>query len=166
MPTPVVIVEYDAAWPRSFIDIADTLRSLLGKNALEIDHVGSTAVPNLAAKPLIDIDVTFADRKDIDKAADCLVEAGYEARGNRHGDDMLAFLKKAPSACRVYLCLPGNETHRKRLLFRDRLCRDGELALAYAALKRDLSRQFRLDGDAYTAAKKEFIDRVLSLPSP
>lgn len=59
MPTLVEIVPYDAFWPQQFLDIANTLYQLLGSGILAIDHVGSTAVPGLAAKPTIDVDVTL-----------------------------------------------------------------------------------------------------------
>jgi GrpB-like predicted nucleotidyltransferase (UPF0157 family) len=161
LPTLVVVVDYDAVWPDQFTEVAASLRSLLGNVVCDIEHVGSTAVPGLAAKPVIDIDVTLRGSEEIAAAASCMVAAGYEARGNRYNDDMWAFSKTAAPACRVYLCPSGNETHRKRLVFRDRLRRDSDLCTAYAALKQQLSRQFPLDGDNYTAAKKHFIESAV-----
>ncbi len=164
MPTPVVVVDYDMAWPDRFAQIASSLRVLLGGAVREIDHVGSTAVPGLAAKPIIDIDVTLP-AEEIAIACERMVSAGYEARGNRYDDGMWAFSRKVAPACRVYLCPPGNETHHKRLAFRERLRGDDSLSAAYAALKRRLSGQFPLDGDAYTAAKRGFIDAAIG-PTP
>ncbi|CAK7257021.1 MULTISPECIES: GrpB family protein [unclassified Shinella] len=166
MPTPVIVVGYDAAWPDLFAEIAKSLRALLGDAVNAIDHVGSTAVPGLAAKPIIDIDVTLCGRELIEPACQRIVQAGYGARGNRYDDDMWAFLAKREPACRVYLCPPGNETHRKRLVFRDRLRQDGALREAYGALKQQLSRRFFLEGDAYTAAKRDFIEAVIRNAPP
>ena len=164
MPTPVVVLDYDTAWPDRFAQIASSLRLLLGGAVCEIDHVGSTAVPGLAAKPIIDIDVTLP-LEDIASACERMVCAGYEARGNRYDDGMWAFSRKVMPACRVYLCQPGNETHHKRLAFRERLRGDDALSAAYAVLKRQLSRQFPLDGDSYTAAKRGFIEAAIG-PTP
>lgn len=161
MPTPVLVVGYDAAWPDLFVEISTSLRLLLGDAVDAIDHVGSTAVPGLAAKPVIDVDVTLCSREFIEAACRRMTGAGYGARGNRYGDDMWAFLARQAPFCRVYLCSPGNETHRKRLVFRDRLRRDGALRETYGTLKQQLSRRFALDGDAYTAAKRDFIDAAL-----
>lgn len=161
MPTPVIVVGYDAAWPDRFVEVAQSLRVLLGDAAHAVDHVGSTAVPGLAAKPVIDVDVTLCSRERIKAACGCMVDAGYDARGNRYDDDMWAFLARWEPACRVYLCLPENETHRRRLVFRDRLRQDGALRAAYGALKQQLSAQFPLDGDAYTAAKRSFIEAAI-----
>lgn len=166
MPTLVFLVDYDGTWPDQFTEVAACLRSLLGAIVCDIDHVGSTAVPGLAAKPIIDIDVTLRGYEEIAPAAACMVAAGYEARGNRYNDDMWAFSRAAAPACRVYLCPPGNDTHRKRLIFRDRLRGDGDLCAAYAALKRALSRRFPLDGDSYTAAKRDFIEAAINASLP
>lgn len=162
MPTPVVVVDYDTAWPRLFTDMAGSLRLLLGDAVCEIDHVGSTAVPDLAAKPIIDIDVTLVCPAHIAAACEKMIAAGYEPRGNRYDDDMWAFMKKTAPASRVYLCPTRNETHRRRLAFRDHLRDDPALCAAYALLKKNLARRFPLDGDAYTAAKKAFIDAAIA----
>lgn len=127
-----------------------------------IDHIGSTSVPSLPAKPIIDIDVTLNGLIDIPTASTALIEAGYHPRGNRYGDDVWAFLYHGrPPKQRVYLCPPENETHRRRLVFRDYLGNHGDVAAAYALLKERLAVQFRYDGDRYTAAKSDFINGVI-----
>lgn len=157
MATPVAIAAHDAAWAGEFRSIATALRGRLGAVVLAVDHVGSTAVAGLAAKPVIDVDVTLATPDDIASAGDLLVQAGYEPRGNRYDDGMWAFSLKGRPAQRVYLCAPGNDTHHRRIVFRDRLRAEPVLAAAYAALKHDLAARFPRDGDAYTAAKSRFI---------
>ncbi|WP_105401979.1 MULTISPECIES: GrpB family protein [Neorhizobium] len=157
MPTPVEIVDYDPSWPACFAEAAHGLAALLGDMVVSIDHVGSTSVPGLAAKPLIDIDVTLRSTTDIPASSTLLHSLGYEPRGSRHGDGVWAFLLRGEPGQRVYLCPPDNETHRKRMLFRDRLRADADLAAAYERLKRDLALEFPLDGDGYTSAKSEFI---------
>jgi GrpB-like predicted nucleotidyltransferase (UPF0157 family) len=162
----VIVVGYDTAWPDWFVEVSQSLRALLGDAVYAVDHVGSTAVPGLAAKPVIDVDVTLCSRKRIEAACRCMADAGYDARGNRYEDDMWAFLSSGEPACRVYLCPPENETHRRRVVFRDRLRQDGALRAAYGALKLRLSAQLPLDGDAYTAAKRSFIEAAIGISTP
>ena len=110
MPTQVQIVAYDANWPRLFKDAEARLRELLGACVLLVDHVGSTAIPQMPAKPTIDIDVTLSSLADVPEASRRLVEAGYEARGNHYNDDVWAFLLKASTPrLRVYLCPPRQD---------------------------------------------------------
>jgi GrpB-like predicted nucleotidyltransferase (UPF0157 family) len=161
MPTLVEITGYDPSWPAHFIEAARRLATLLGDAGLCIDHVGSTSVPGLAAKPVIDIDVTLRSPSDIPSASDRLVAAGYEPRGSRYGDGVWAFLLPGKPGQRVYLCPPDSDTHRKRMIFRDRLRSDATLAAAYETLKRQLAAAFPLDGDGYTAAKGEFIRNAI-----
>jgi GrpB-like predicted nucleotidyltransferase (UPF0157 family) len=93
MPQRVEIVVYDAAWPARFRQIAETLRALLQHRVVAIRHVGSTAIPGLSAKPLIDIDILMPTRGDVIDACAIMEAAGYEPRGNRYDDDIFAFVK-------------------------------------------------------------------------
>jgi GrpB-like predicted nucleotidyltransferase (UPF0157 family) len=162
MATLVEIIPYDQNWPRHFSATSSDLRQLLGNKVVAIDHIGSTSVPGLQAKPLIDIDVTLNGLIDIPAASAALIEAGYHPRGNRYGDDVWAFLYDGTTPKqRVYLCPPENETHRRRLVFRDYLRNHGDVAAAYALLKERLAMQFPYDGDRYTAEKSGFINDVI-----
>lgn len=162
MPTLVKLVPYDQEWPRQFEAAAEWLCELFRDKVVAIDHIGSTAIPDMPAKPLIDIDVTLSGLDAIPTASALLVNAGFEARGNRYGDDMWAFLLKTSApALRVYLCPPENETHRKRLLFRNHLRQNADIAAQYAELKKRLAREFPYDGDRYTAEKSEFVHEVV-----
>lgn len=162
MATRVEIVPYDANWPQRYLDAEQKLRGILGVRVIAVDHIGSTAVPGMPAKPIADIDVTLRDLSDVPAASALLVEAGYQARGNRYDDDVWAFLLHgAQPTQRVYLCPPGNETHRRRLVFRDHLRADSAAATAYSSLKARLASQFPYDGDRYTAEKRDFINAVV-----
>jgi GrpB-like predicted nucleotidyltransferase (UPF0157 family) len=162
MPPQVEIVAYDANWPRLFEEVALRLRELLGPAVLSVDHIGSTAIPDMPAKPIIDIDVTLSSLADVPEASRRLVAAGYEARGNRYDDDVWAFLlKSATPRYRVYLCPPGNRTHARRLAFRDYLRHHDAAAAAYALLKAQLAARFAHDGDRYTSEKSGFIRQIL-----
>lgn len=162
MATLVEIVPYDSNWPRHFSSNSSELRQLLGNKIVAIDHIGSTSVPGLSAKPIIDIDVTLNGLADIPAASESLIEAGYDPRGNRYDDDVWAFLHSGSvPKQRVYLCPPDNETHWCRLAFRDYLRNHGDVAEAYAHLKERLARQLPCDGDRYTAEKSGFIRDVV-----
>lgn len=166
MPTQVEIVSYDQGWPRLFEEAEARLKELLGGSVVAVDHIGSTAIPNMAAKPIIDIDVTLTGLADVPPASRRLIEAGYEERGNRYNDDVWAFLLRgATPQLRVYLCPPQNRTHERRLAFRDYLRHHPAAAEAYAILKRQLAARFAEDGDRYTAEKSWFIQEILAKAS-
>ncbi|WP_037094143.1 GrpB family protein [Rhizobium leguminosarum] len=159
---PVELVPYDPQWPQAFRRIRDRLLVLLPQ-ALSVDHIGSTSISGMTAKPLIDIDIVLPGLGHIKAATDVLLAEGYEPRGNRYDDEVWAFLSRGlvPRE-RVYLCPAGNGTHRNRLAFRDHLIAHPEAAAEYAALKRRLAGEFRMDGDGYTAHKREFVDTIVA----
>ncbi|MGE6783497.1 GrpB family protein [Ensifer adhaerens] len=162
MATRVEIVAYDPGWPQRYRESEGELRRILGALAIAVDHIGSTAVPGMAAKAIIDIDVTLKSLADVAAASALLVEAGYQARGNRYDDDVWAFLlQDVEPKLRVYLCPPDNETHRRRLVFRDHLRSREDSASAYAALKARLADAHRYDGDRYTVEKSSFINAIV-----
>ncbi|MBY5769140.1 GrpB family protein [Rhizobium laguerreae] len=159
---PVELVPYDPQWPQVFQRIRGRLLALLPQ-ALSIDHIGSTSIRGMIAKPLIDIDIVLPGLVHIEDATHALLAEGYEPRGNRYDDEVWAFLSRGSvPAERVYLCPAGNGTHRNRLAFRDYLIAHPQTAADYAALKRSLAIEFRMDGDGYTAHKREFVDAVVA----
>ncbi|MFL5016810.1 MAG: GrpB family protein [Rhizobium sp.] len=158
----VELVPCDPRWPQAFQRIRGKLLTLLPQ-ALAIDHIGSTSIPGMMAKPLIDIDIVLPGLEHIEDATRLLLAEGYEPRGNRYDDDVWAFLSRGSvPAERVYLCPSGNGTHRNRLAFRDYLTAHPQAAADYAALKRRLAVEFRMDGDRYTAHKREFVDAIVA----
>lgn len=163
MPTLVELVPYGQEWPRQFEATAEWLRELRRDKVVAIDHIGSTSIPGMHPKPLIDIDVTLIGLGAVSDAANALASAAFEARGNRYDDDMWAFLlKMSAPALRVYLCPPENETHRQRLLFRNHLRQNADIAAQYAELKNRLAREFPYDGDRYTAERASLFVRLWS----
>ncbi|OWV90519.1 hypothetical protein ATY75_15040 [Rhizobium sp. N122] len=159
---PVELVPYDPQWPQAFRRIRDRLLVLLPQ-ALSIDHVGSTSISGMTAKPLIDIDVVLPGLGHIEDATRVLLTEDYEPRGNRYDDEVWAFLSRGSvPRQRVYLCPAGNGTHRNRLAFRDYLIAHPDAAAEYAALKRRLAAEFRMDGNRYTAEKRGFVDAIVA----
>lgn len=163
MAERVEIATYDKQWPGHFRDIAASLQALIGLEVIAIDHIGSTAVPGLSAKPLIDIDVTLPSPEHVLAAISTMEDAGYENRGNRYERDVYAFLMTSTNPKRrVYLLPQGNETHQKRIIFRDYLIAHPQIMAEYSALKQKLAREYAYDGDGYTRAKADFVNRVVA----
>lgn len=157
MRDPIVIVDYDAAWPQEFEALRARAAAAVGDVAIAIEHVGSTAVPGLAAKPVIDL-VVVVDPEDVQRAIERLVAIGYVHRGNLGVEGREAF--NPPEVERphhLYVSPTDSEELRAQLAFRDRLRSDPALAAEYDALKRELAARFRDDRPAYTDAKTEFV---------
>jgi GrpB-like predicted nucleotidyltransferase (UPF0157 family) len=161
MPDPVVIVAYDPRWPETFHALRQRIVDVLGEVAPSVEHVGSTAVPGLAAKPIIDLDVVV-QLADLPIAIVRLATLGYAHEGERGVPGREAF-RWPPGEPRhhLYVCPAGSPELRRHLLFRDYLRTHPEAAAAYAALKRDAAHRFREDRGAYTAAKDPFVEDVL-----
>jgi GrpB-like predicted nucleotidyltransferase (UPF0157 family) len=160
---PVRIVSYDAAWPIGFEHERSRLVQLLGDSITGgVHHVGSTAVPGLDAKPVIDILVGVADLESARVHVDRLVELGYHYAPYRAGE-MLWFCKPDPArrTHHLHLVPAGSSRFRDELAFRDYLRAHSDVAEAYAALKRRLAATFEHDREAYTKAKEGFISEVL-----
>jgi len=163
MGTLVKIVPYNADWPRLYLETRNRLEALLGDIAEGIEHVGSTAVPGLVAKPYIDIDVVLKHSTQMEDGWARMQAAGLEPRGSRHDDGVFAFMLRDPlPGLRVYFCTPNSLTQQNRLRFRDILRQNPSLANHYATLKMALAKQYTDDGDAYTRAKSDFIRETLN----
>ena len=154
---------YDPRWPREFEREATALRALLGAQ-VGIEHVGSTAVPGLAAKPLIDIAIGFADRAALDRGRDALRRAGYDDRGD-FGDAGGVILAKGPESNRthlLHLLESGSRQWHRYQAFRDALRADAGLREEYARLKERLAPTYWDDRQAYLEGKRPFIERTVA----
>ncbi len=166
----VDVVPYDPAWPQLFAEEKRHLRECLPQELIgRIDHFGSTAVPHLAAKPIVDVLVEVvsldAVRKEI---APILERQGYEffwrptARGNTDVG-YTWFIKRDANGRRthhIHMLEKGWEYDR-RLLFRDHLIRHPSVASAYAAFKRRLAAEHAHNRSAYASEKSDYIDRII-----
>jgi GrpB-like predicted nucleotidyltransferase (UPF0157 family) len=153
----VQIAEYDPAWPQRFHALARRAASALGGVAVAVEHVGSTSVPGLAAKPVIDLDVVVR-AEDVERAVARLAAIGYVHRGELGIPGRHAF-RPPPGEPKhhLYVCVAGSAGLRDHLRFRDHLCAHPADAAEYAALKRRLAEQHRDDPEAYQGAKSAFI---------
>ena len=162
---PVIVVDYDPAWPDRFRNWRQRLEDALGEAAIRIEHVGSTAVPGLAAKPIIDVQVCVADVADEARYVPAIEQTGVALRSR---DTEHRYFRPAPGRPRdvqIHVCEVGSDWERDHLAFRDVLRSDPVTRDAYAALKRELARRFPNDRLAYTEGKGEFIADVLDRSS-
>jgi GrpB-like predicted nucleotidyltransferase (UPF0157 family) len=160
---PVEVVAYNPDWPQRFAEEEKSLVVLLKPWLVaSIEHVGSTAVPGLSAKPIIDIAVPVASLDASRDAIDVLRALNYQYFPYKT-QEMHWFCKPEPARRTHHLhMLPhGSAAWQERLAFRDALRGNSELAAQYAALKQRLSAQFHRDREAYTDAKAPFIAAVL-----
>jgi GrpB-like predicted nucleotidyltransferase (UPF0157 family) len=150
----IEIVPYDGSWPALFESEATCIRKAMGSAVLRIEHVGSTSVPGLAAKPAIDIQVSVTSLDALPAFTEMLAQLGYQkpaARASTH---------------HVHLCVLGCEQERRHLAFRDYLRSHPEIAIAYVAIKRSLAAAH--DGatlesrERYSLAKTRFVNSVLA----
>jgi GrpB-like predicted nucleotidyltransferase (UPF0157 family) len=161
-PAPIAIVDYDPRWPELFERLAAPLRHALAGLGASLEHVGSTSVPGLAAKPVIDIDVIVAAPGDVPPAIERLRGLGYVYQGDKGVPGREAFLW--PPALRehhVYVVVEGSPPHLAHVRFRDLLRERRDLVCEYANLKRALAARHGADRLAYTEAKSDFVMAVL-----
>jgi GrpB-like predicted nucleotidyltransferase (UPF0157 family) len=159
---PVIIVDHDPLWAVAYLQLRDNLAKALGGLASTIEHVGSTSVPGLAAKPIIDIDVVLQSELDVPRAIRLLSAVGYRHQGDLGIPGREAF--ESPSglqAHHLYLVVQGNGELRKHIAFREYLRTHPEAREGYANLKRALSVKYRNDRVAYSEGKTGFILEVL-----
>lgn len=159
----ICILDYDPQWPARFETLKAELARALAPLVVGIHHIGSTAVPGLAAKPKIDIDAVLREEAVIPEAIDRIDAAGgYAFHGDPYGDGMWTFTRGHGSfGVRLYLCGPGNATHARRVLFRDWLRDHPADAAAYAALKRRLALEAAGDWRFYTGGKADFVATIV-----
>jgi len=158
-PDIVELRDHDPGWKDLFQREKVLLFKSLDPLARSIEHVGSTAIPGIRSKPVIDILVTVDSVRLED------VEAALGKLGYIHvpiGDpERLFFRKGMPRTHHVHVVRHGGEEHAKHILFRDRLIAHPEEAAAYGRLKEDLALRFREDRQAYSDGKDEFIAMIL-----
>ena len=160
----IKVVDYDPRWPALFEQHRLEIAALLDGLAADIHHIGSTAVPGLAAKPKLDIDAVLASPGDVPAALQRLREAGFTFHGDPYGDLRWTFTRDGHDGygIRLYVCAAGNPAHLDRIRFRDHLRADPRAAAAYDRLKRRLAAGAQGDWDHYTGGKSGFVEDILA----
>ena len=159
----VGVVAHRGVWRQLFERERRALRERIGPFVVDIQHVGSTAVPGLDAKPIIDIAVAIPSAEVIPQLRQPLCELGYIDRGDAGGDGGYIFVKESAPNVRthhLHVVAIDDPQWRDYLLFRDKLRADEALRTRYTELKRALQERFAEDRKGYTSAKHDFIDGV------
>ena len=160
----IEVVPYDPAWPSAFQRIRDSLLPALGRLCTGIEHVGSTSVPGLAAKPIIDLDVIISTRLVFPAVRDALHSIGYEHRGNLEIPGREAFLQ--PSGTfphHLYVCSVDTPNLHDHLILRDTLRSRPDLRDRYAETKREMASLHPHDIDAYIDGKSALIAEIMAV---
>ncbi|WP_310387767.1 GrpB family protein [Roseateles sp.] len=166
----VSLCAYQAEWPAMFELERERLLAALPGMLLDVQHFGSTAVPGLAAKPIIDILVGVASMASADSLLKDLTNAGYSSSAEFNSTlvDRRWFMRHADGrrTHHLHMVVLGGAEWCRRLRFRDALRADPELADRYAMLKRKLALAHAADRELYTTAKTDFVAAVLLLLEP
>lgn len=157
-PRTVNIVDYDPAWVNRFGEERDRLHAALGETARMIEHIGSTSVPGLAAKPVIDILLTVDDTEDESAYRAAIETLGYELRVREPGH--LAFRTRTRDV-NLHIWPIGDPEVDKYLKFRDRLRKDPRDRALYERVKRDLAAREWRDINYYADAKSDVVTEIL-----
>lgn len=162
MGREVKVVAYDPVWVTRFASIKETAVSALGPLAQRVEHVGSTSVPGLWAKPIVDIDVVIQDWSSLPDAIAMLGSIGYVHEGDRGIKEREAF--KSPAGMpshNLYVCSTDSSELKRHVAFRDYLRNHEDAVRQYGELKKKLAEEFRYDIDGYCEAKTDFIEQIL-----
>lgn len=161
------LVPYDARWPAAYEAEHERLVSLFPLQLRAVEHIGSTAIAGMPAKPIVDILAGVDSMGVADSLFDLVLSNGYTT--SRGFNEMLPDRRWFMRSCNghrthhLHLVVFGSPTWHRHLLFRDRLRSNADLAQSYAELKSELAIRFKNDREAYTDAKSEFVASVLSV---
>lgn len=163
MNDPIIIieiVEYDPRWPDLYAEERARVEAVLDDLAESIEHIGSTSVPGLSAKPIIDILVTVAHLGPVDPYIERLGSLGYTYFPVLGNKARYSFGKGIPHTHHIHIVEHGGEEHILPLAFRDYLRTRPEAARQYETLKRQLADRFHSNRQAYNQAKTDFIRSI------
>ena len=157
----VTVLPYDEAWKTAFDAINTEIECAIGELILGIEHVGSTSVEGMSAKPCIDLDVIIKDSSMLDDVIERLAEIGYIHEGDLGIKDREAFKytdKPHLMAHHLYVCTENSEELRRHILFRDFLRNDPDAAKRYSAVKKTAAKLYPNDIDKYIEYKSPCIE--------
>ncbi|MDR0863178.1 MAG: GrpB family protein [Oscillospiraceae bacterium] len=158
----IIVEPYNPKWAAEFEKILAELYALLGETALAIEHFGSTSVPDLWAKPIIDVDVVIRGG-DFEKARDLLAAGGYEHVGDLGiaGREAFGYADKSHlMQHHLYVCESGAAELRRHLALRDYLRENADARERYGAIKREMAERYPHDIDAYIKGKGPVIAEI------
>ena len=159
----IVVTPYDGRWAQDFAEIASEIREALGELALDIQHVGSTSVPGLSAKPIIDIDVVIRDGSMLDAVVLALEGIGYFHEGNLGipGREAFGYEGKAHlQRHHLYVCPQDSPELKRHTAFRDYLRAHPDAAREYSRIKEEGAALYPNDIERYIGHKSPFIEGI------
>ena len=159
--TPVNIVPYSQDWDTQFAIIATRIQRLCGDNLKDIHHIGSTAIPDMPSKPLIDVMPIAQNVKAAEACIEAMMDDGYLYYGEYGVEGRWFFTKGEPPFINVHMYVDGHKEIERHLTFRDALRADKDLAIRYEATKRVLALDFPTNETAYSDGKTMFVEAVL-----
>jgi len=157
----VLLSEYDINWPLEFENEKKSIQNTLTENEIRIEHIGSTSVENLCAKPIIDILIGINHFDEGYKFASLLEATGYAYKGENGIPGRHFFVKGNPRTHHLHMVEMNSVFFRDHLLFRDYLRENPEEKEQYAELKKSMAVKYVDDREKYTDSKAEFIQNIL-----
>ena len=163
MKKHVVVHSYEKTWADDFVAIRDELNTVLKDLVLRIEHVGSTSVEGLSAKPIIDIDVVIQNREKLLEVIAALQKLGYSHEGNQGIPGREAFKYEGKEHLRkhhLYVCAQDSEELRRHIAFRDYLRSHPDAVAEYSRIKEEGAELYPWDIDKYIEHKSPFIESI------
>lgn len=157
------LTPYAVEWKRLFDEERLLLQAAVGRYVLDIQHIGSTSIPGMMAKPVLDIGIAVLQYEEAQVCLEPIKRLGYEYRGEHGMPRRHYFVKGDPRTHHLHMVERGSRDWENMILFRDYLIQHPEVARDYMGLKMALVRRFMGDRKAYQDGKRPFIERVLRL---
>ncbi|TCZ69293.1 GrpB family protein [Paenibacillus albiflavus] len=161
----IEVIPYNPEWKAEFEKIQEMIFSYIGDLILTIEHVGSTSVEGLSAKPIIDLDVVIESLDVLPSIIERLEQEGYEYEGNLGTEGREAFRRRYNDGCmkyHLYVCPKDGKGFLEHIAFRDYLRANESARKDYELLKIKLAETYRYDIDNYSLMKTEFVADVLN----
>lgn len=152
---------YSDKWPRLFAREEKALRRKLRPLVEDIQHIGSTAIPGMPAKPIIDVAVRIPNLANLDQVVRAMAEAGYVYKGEYGLAGRHFFTKGNPVTHHAHVVERGSQHWSRWIMFRDHLRKNTAARDAYRNFKDQLARKYATDRDEYTSRKNPFIEKIL-----
>lgn len=161
----VLLTNYSGEWKEEYKKEAQQLSQLLVKWDVHIQHIGSTSIPNICSKPIIDIAVGVKSEDDMQEIKELLIKKGYNYCPNAGSIDRF-FFAKGEEQCRthnIHVEIYGGISWQNHIVFRDYMINHPEIATEYSCLKRILAKRYENERKKYTEAKDNFIKNILEI---
>lgn len=162
-PTPNRLVEWSPEYAATFAELRDFLMPAVAPLGGTVEHVGSTSVPGMYGKPVLDVDAVLPARDSVPAAVAALTELGYRHRGDLGVAGREAFDRPAQLPLHhMYVVVDGSAAHHDHVDLRDYLCSSQSAVQRYAVRKRELADVLATDRTAYTEAKSDVVQQLLA----